>query len=169
MLWVYLSKPYGSGFFEFRTGINAVAGCCLIVLGFALFVWSARNLAHGVTINASEPSTLVVSGPYRHVRHPLYVAVALVFIGVWVFYGRWALTDIGFLLLAALLAHIAVVRYEEIATRKRVGRAYDLYCARVPRWLPRLSPAIVDDLNDHAEEAAQQTAQNATHPKGRAV
>ena len=36
-----------------------------------------------------------------------------------------------------LLAHIFVVAVEERSLRRRFGSAYDDYCARVSRWLPR--------------------------------
>jgi protein-S-isoprenylcysteine O-methyltransferase Ste14 len=122
-----------------------------------MFVWSASSLAIGVSGDATGPTALVVRGPYRHVRHPLYIAVALAFVGVWVAYGRWRIAGISFLLIISLLAHLAVVRYEEAATRRRVGQVYDLYCARVPRWVPRVSPAEVADLTAHDEKAAEQT------------
>jgi protein-S-isoprenylcysteine O-methyltransferase Ste14 len=43
--------------------------------------------------------------------------------------------------LAALLAHVQVTRIEEPLLRKRYGQAYDEYCARVPRWIPRWRPS----------------------------
>src|SRR5687768_16132937 len=81
-LWVYLSKPAGSGLLQFPSTFGAVAGGALVVLGLAVFVWSAGSLAIGVSGDATGPTALVVRGPYRHVRHPLYIAVALAFVGV---------------------------------------------------------------------------------------
>ncbi len=53
----------------------------------------------------------------------------------------WLIT--GMLLMfcvTAALAQFQVVRIEEPLLRERFGQAYDDYCARVPRWIPRLRP-----------------------------
>jgi protein-S-isoprenylcysteine O-methyltransferase Ste14 len=125
---------------------GALAGGALVILGLALFVWSARHLAAGVDRSPAGQAAFVVEGPYRYVRHPLYVAAALALVGVSVAYGRWQPADVGAFLLTGLLGHVAVVRFEEAEMRRRVGPAYDIYCARVPRWLPRWTPADVADL-----------------------
>ena len=148
-LCVYLSKPSGSSLFRFHSWPAAIAGGGFILLGVAIFAWSARNLASGVTHESRGPTALVVLGPYRYARHPLYLAVALSVLGIWTAYGRWSLSDLSLLLVVALLAHV-LVRYEEAATRQRIGPAYDLYCARVPRWIPRLTPADLSDLDKPA-------------------
>ncbi len=41
-------------------------------------------------------------------------------------------------LLFSALAHVSVVFVEEPELQRRFGRAYEDYCARVPRWFPRL-------------------------------
>jgi protein-S-isoprenylcysteine O-methyltransferase Ste14 len=144
-LWVLLRMTAG-GVLSVPSPYWALVGGALVLSGLALFVWSARHLAAGVDRTPAGQATFVVQGPYCHVRHPLYVAAALALVGVSVVYGRWRLADIGAFLLTGLLGHAAVVRFEEAEMRRRVGPAYDLYCARVPRWLPRLSRADVADL-----------------------
>ena len=99
-----------------------------------------------MTGDATGPAALVLRGPHRHVRHPLYVAVAFACIGVWIAYGRWQPADCGILLVVLTAAHLTVTHYEEPGTRSRIGPVYDLYCGRVPRWLPRIFPAEMADL-----------------------
>ena len=80
----------------------------------------------------------MVSGFYRYVRNPMYLAVisivlgeALLFGNVWVFvYG----------LIAWLATHLFVRYYEEPTLRKTYGMEYLEFCAHVRRWLPRPTP-----------------------------
>src|SRR5215471_9049111 len=78
---------------------------------------------------------LVVSGAYRFVRNPIYIAVTSMIAGQALLLGR-----IGLLIYAALLwlgFHLFVLAYEEPKMRASFGAEYEAYCARVPRWLPR--------------------------------
>ena len=59
-------------------------GIPLAVVGALGFVWSARALGASLTPypKPREPGTVVQDGPYRYVRHPIYVAGTLLFLGV---------------------------------------------------------------------------------------
>jgi protein-S-isoprenylcysteine O-methyltransferase Ste14 len=81
---------------------------------------------------------LVVTGLYRHVRNPMYVAVVSLIIGqAWIF-GTVTLLEYGGLVW--LLFHLFVLGYEEPALRASFGSEYEVFCAEVPRWVPRLKP-----------------------------
>jgi protein-S-isoprenylcysteine O-methyltransferase Ste14 len=41
-----------------------------------------------------------------------------------------------------VLAHAFVLLVEEPGLRRRFGEAYEQYCARVPRWIPRAAAAV---------------------------
>jgi len=62
----------------------AYVGIPLAVVGALGFVWAARSLGKSLTPypRPRESAELVVSGPYRYVRHPIYVAGFLFFLGV---------------------------------------------------------------------------------------
>jgi protein-S-isoprenylcysteine O-methyltransferase Ste14 len=62
----------------------AYAGIPLAVVGAVGFVWAARSLGKSLTPypRPRDGAELVVSGPYRYVRHPIYVAGFLFFLGV---------------------------------------------------------------------------------------
>ena len=83
-------------------------------------------------------SHLVVTGWYRYVRNPMYVAVLAVIVGQALIFGNVTLLEYG--ALAWLLAHIFVLAYEEPTLRGTFGEEYQLYRANVPRWIPRLTP-----------------------------
>jgi len=81
---------------------------------------------------------LVVSGLYRYVRNPIYVAVVGVILGQAVLFADWRLLGYGALIWLAF--HIFVLAYEEPTLRQSYGTEYESYRANVPRWLPRLTP-----------------------------
>jgi protein-S-isoprenylcysteine O-methyltransferase Ste14 len=139
--WVYLRKPAGSTPLDVRRGLSALAGVVLIGAGAALYAWAARTLASSVPSAVAPPAVLLMRGPYRYVRNPLYLAVAAVFVGVSTLYAPWGARDVLGAGLLAMLIHVFVAYREEPATRRRVGPAYDQYRARVPRWVPRYSRA----------------------------
>jgi len=81
-----------------------------------------------------RPTTaIVVSGPYRFTRNPMYVAMALVVIGA----GVWANTLWPLLLLPAVLPAIdrGVIAREERYLERKFGEEYRAYKSRVRRWL----------------------------------
>jgi protein-S-isoprenylcysteine O-methyltransferase Ste14 len=116
-------------------------GVVLIAGGLFVLIDSfARFAVEGIGTPAPVMPTkhLVVSGWYRYVRNPMYVAVvsvvfgqALLFANVWLFVyaaGVW-LGFQGFVML-----------YEEPTLRRIYGQDYEVYCRAVPRWIPRLKP-----------------------------
>jgi protein-S-isoprenylcysteine O-methyltransferase Ste14 len=91
---------------------------------------------HGTPVPVAPPQRLVVTGSYRFVRNPAYVAAIVLVVGQ----GLW-LGSPGVLVYAAVLwlaFHLLVVLHEEPSLRRRFGAAYDDYCAKVPRWVPRM-------------------------------
>ena len=81
---------------------------------------------------------LVVSGLYRFVRNPMYVAVVAAILGQGMVLGSVALVQYGGLVW--LLFHLFVLMYEEPTLRCAYGSEYESFCAHVPRWLPRFTP-----------------------------
>lgn len=80
---------------------------------------------------------LVVTGLYRYVRNPMYVAVVSAIVGQALIFGNVGLLEYGGRVW--LLFHVFVLVYEEPKLRASFGTKYDLFCARVPRWIPRLT------------------------------
>jgi protein-S-isoprenylcysteine O-methyltransferase Ste14 len=78
--------------------------------------------------------TLVVRGPYRYVRHPFYVAIALQMLGGGLVTANW------FILLAGIIPFAFLVARTRIEERKlvdRFGVEYQDYMRRVGRFVPR--------------------------------
>jgi len=80
----------------------------------------------------TEP--LVIQGPYRYVRHPLYLGVVLLVLG-W-----WLLLDYSFLLFSAIILlfwfNFVVANFEEKELRAIFGEQYNQYSKEVPKMIP---------------------------------
>jgi protein-S-isoprenylcysteine O-methyltransferase Ste14 len=138
--------PWSMTQWEFRPPFLAVeatrlAGVALIIAGVPGVLDSfARFALEGLGTPApiAPPRNLVVSGLYRYVRNPIYVAVVAVILGQGLLFADRDLLVYGALLW--LFFHIAVIVFEEPSLRQSFGAEYESYCAHVPRWLPRLTP-----------------------------
>jgi len=136
-----LEKPAGLSFTDLRPGPPGWIGVALISAGAVLLLWSMLWLDRIIQDPAAPQTLLVTSGPYGYVRNPLYLAGAIVGVGIATLYAPWSLAKAGRAILVALLVHAAVVRLEEPRTRGRLGPIYEEYCRRVPRWIPGLKPS----------------------------
>ena len=79
--------------------------------------------------------TLVVSGFYRHVRNPMYVAVSALIFGQAILFASWGAALYGVVVVAAFDTFVRL--YEEPTLRRAYGEAYVAYRAATPRWIPR--------------------------------
>lgn len=105
-----------------------------IVVALAAEVW--RIWAAG-TIHKTEE--LTTGGPYAYVRHPLYVGSCAHAVAYSLMSGHWA--SFFFVLPLFALVYGAAVATEEAMLHKVFGESYAAYCRRVPRFVPRLTPA----------------------------
>ena len=107
--------------------------------GSAALVWCARDFVvrgGGTPLPVEPPRELVVGGLYRNVRNPMYVGGLLIQAGTILWYGSLAQVGYWFLLFAGVGLFVRL--YEEPYLRTTFGMAYEEYCHRVPRWIPRL-------------------------------
>jgi protein-S-isoprenylcysteine O-methyltransferase Ste14 len=110
------------------------------VIGGALALWCILTFAlvgKGTPAPFDPPRQLVVAGPYRFVRNPMYIGAGLALAGAALFYRSVSL--LGYVGLFLLATHAFVVWYEEPALTRLFPQEYQTYRAHVRRWLPRLS------------------------------
>jgi protein-S-isoprenylcysteine O-methyltransferase Ste14 len=131
---------------EFRPAFLAaeltrLAGVALIIAGMPGLLDSFTRFALeglGTPAPIAPTRNLVLSGLYRHVRNPMYVAVVAIIFGQALLFADWRLFAYGALIWLAF--HIFVLAYEEPTLRQSYGAEYESYLANVPRWLPRFTP-----------------------------
>ena len=119
-------------------GAAQVAGVVVGASGAILALWCIATfiaIGRGTPAPFDPPRRLVVVGPYRLVRNPMYLGAGLALAGAALFYESWAL--LGYCAAFALVTHLFVVGYEEPTLRASFGAPYIGYCERVRRWWPR--------------------------------
>jgi protein-S-isoprenylcysteine O-methyltransferase Ste14 len=132
----YIPRTAGA-FLHPRTGtwltvaaIPAAFGAALLLYCILEFAWFGL----GTLAPIDPPRNLVVRGPYRYVRNPMYLGVLLVLASETVafrsrFLPRYALAFLVFV-------NLFVRYYEEPTLLRKFGDSYKQYCAMVPRWFP---------------------------------
>lgn len=120
-----------------RFGALQLAGMIVGAAGAAIAIWCILTfvfVGRGTPAPFDPPRRLVMRGPYRYVRNPMYLGAGLALAGAALFYWTgvlWAYAG-GFL----LLMHLLVMFYEEPALRRTFGEDYEMYCRQVRRWWP---------------------------------
>lgn len=116
-------------------GLRVLAGCALIALGVGAAGWAIawmRRTRQDPDPRKSTPE-LILAGPFRHSRNPIYVGMAALQAGLALALGNlWLL-----LLLAPTLWILTryVIEREEAYLAGKFGEAYESYRRSVRRWL----------------------------------
>jgi protein-S-isoprenylcysteine O-methyltransferase Ste14 len=116
-----------------------IAGIVLGAAGAAFGLWCIFAfvfIGKGTQMPLDPPRHLVVRGPYKFVRNPMYVGAGLALAGAALYFGSLALIMYGAVL--GVITHLFVLFYEEPVLAKKFGPEYDAYRRQVGRWLPRL-------------------------------
>ena len=116
----------------------AVCGCLLAVAGSALVIRSRRELgsAWSFVPTVVQGTGLVTTGPYRLVRHPIYLSLVLLAAGEALAFGSWPALIIvlsGIVPTLAWRAHA-----EEALLSQTFGESYALYRKQTGMITPRL-------------------------------
>lgn len=131
LAWSGVARPASLGPLE-------IAGIVAGVAGGTLALWCVLTFAlvgNGTPAPFDPPRKLVVRGPYRHVRNPMYLGAALALAGAAIVYR--SLPVLGYLGLFVVATHTFVVWYEEPTLARLFGAQYEAYRAAVGRWLPK--------------------------------
>jgi protein-S-isoprenylcysteine O-methyltransferase Ste14 len=121
--------------------IARVLGAALIVAGLPILLDSFARFALqglGTPAPVMPPELLVVTGFYRYVRNPIYVAVTALIAGQGLLFGSVTVLEYGAIVWAGFF--LFVVAYEEPALGAQFADEYKRYRANVRRWLPRITP-----------------------------
>ena len=114
-------------------GLVQILAMLIIVAGAALAIASILTFAFigkGTPAPFDPPRKLVVAGPYRWVRNPMYIGAGLVLLGA-------AIGLVLYTIVFWSMAHLFVLFYEEPVLRRTFGADYDAYTAARRRWIPR--------------------------------
>ncbi len=123
-----LPPPELLAWIELLGGIVACLGFALAVNCFVLFARRRTTI-----LPSGQPSRLVLTGPYRFTRNPMYLALILSYLGLTVQMGY--LWGVLLLPLPWLGLQFYLIPFEEGRLHAEFGRAYSEYRTRVRRWL----------------------------------
>jgi protein-S-isoprenylcysteine O-methyltransferase Ste14 len=141
-----------------RTGWQRIARRIRVPMGFivaAVFLWLARPtwVTLGLSLLLVLPglwlrgyaagyvrknAELTTTGPYGYTRNPLYLGSMSIAFGFGAAAGNWWI--VGTLAALFLAIYLPTIQSEEAFLRSRFA-GFDEYAARVPRLLPRFTPA----------------------------
>lgn len=111
-------------------------GIVLVVVGLAIGAPAALAFRRaGTEIQPTSPSNrvLVVTGPFRFTRNPMYLGMLVMMIGIAFLIGSWPmlLAPLAFF----ILMNAVSMPFEEDKMARQFGDAYAAYKSRVRRWL----------------------------------
>jgi protein-S-isoprenylcysteine O-methyltransferase Ste14 len=107
-----------------------VVGAILLLSSFALFFLTFRENAYlspAVRVQTERGHTVVSTGPYQYVRHPMYATAIIFLIGTTLLLGSWTGLVVGLILVVG----IAVRAVQEERTLLAELPGYDAYLAQV--------------------------------------
>jgi protein-S-isoprenylcysteine O-methyltransferase Ste14 len=140
-LWIYFVPRWivGSHAFDNPRPLGWIVVAIGAVIGLPC-VWEFAWRGLGTPAPFDPPRRLVITGPYRFVRNPMYVGMGIALIG-----EALVFPNIMWLMLAMVVSLWAVVsvfiiQYEEPTLRRMFGADYEAYFREVHRWIPRLRP-----------------------------
>lgn len=120
-------------------------GVTISLAGFGLRASAARALGSlwSVHIEIRQHHRIVETGPFRWIRHPIYVSLLIDVLGGVIILESWSA------LIVFVVVYFPIVmwrlRREERAMCENLGRDYQNYAARVPALIPNLQGSRHDN------------------------
>ena len=126
-----ITRPAAIGAWQVAGMLVGASGAAFALTCILTFVLVGK----GTPAPFDPPRELVVQGPYRVVRNPMYLGAGLALAGAALFYRSTPL--LGYVGLFLVITHLFVVLYEEPTLRHTFPGDYEAYCRRVGRWWPK--------------------------------
>jgi protein-S-isoprenylcysteine O-methyltransferase Ste14 len=135
LAWAGISRPIEISWPQILGIAIGSLGAALALSCVAVFA----RIGKGTPAPFDPPRRLVMRGPYRFVRNPMYIGAAFALAGAALFFTSLSLFAFvcGFL----LVCHCFILIYEEPTLRHSFGQEYTAYCEHVKRWWPLFGTA----------------------------
>ncbi len=116
--------------------LTGVLGIVVLALGLGFAVWARLHLGANWSsaVTVKDQHTLIRSGPYRYVRHPIYTGLLLGVVGTAIVIGQWR----G---VASLVIAFAALVYKSRIEERRMEQTFPEY-ADYRRTTPALIPFL---------------------------
>jgi protein-S-isoprenylcysteine O-methyltransferase Ste14 len=120
---------------------SQVLGLVLLAIGAAISlscVLAFGTHGRGTPAPFDPPRALVKNWLYSQVRNPMYLGLGVLLTGEALLFPQRRGVILGMMAVLFVVVHLFVVLYEEPTLRRLFGPAYEEYCRKVPRWIPRV-------------------------------
>ena len=111
-------------------------GVALVAIGIAISIWAFWLFrCEGTEIDPTSETkkSLVVRGPFRFTRNPMYLGLVILTLGIAFWVGALPMFAVPLLVFAT--ANWAHIPFEEVKMRRQFGAAFDDYMRQVGRWI----------------------------------
>ena len=140
-LWMYFVPRWSIG----ETAFDSPLPLGWIVVGIGALiglpcVWEFAWRGLGTPAPFDPPRRLVITGPYRFVRNPMYVGMGIALLGEALVFPNLTFLMLGLIVALWCVVSLFIIGYEEPTLRSMFGHDYEEYCHQVRRWIPRLRP-----------------------------
>ncbi len=125
---LFINAPWGI--------IAAIIGLAVYVAGFLLMTWALITLGRHYQLGGSAPRSddqLIVAGPYKLIRHPMYAAALSITLGLIGLIQSWIFVGVLGIYLLLILPLIAM---EEAGLRQAYGTPYSVYQHQTRKLIP---------------------------------
>ena len=116
-----------------------LVGILLIPIGMLFIIWANYTLLHIGKIGLrnrepmQRPSNLVLAGPFRFTRNPIYLGNLLMLLGLVIVWS--SVVTAFFLILLYIIFRYVFIKKEEVILEEEFGDAYRDFKNRVRRWI----------------------------------
>jgi protein-S-isoprenylcysteine O-methyltransferase Ste14 len=117
-----------------------LVGFIIYIPTICLYLWGMVTLGRFFGVSTTKGADLysghqlVKKGPYRFIRHPMYLAVMLAAMGAFMVFLTWAM--VIFLPMSSIVIRRASQEEELLA--HEFGEEWQSYARQVPKWIPRI-------------------------------
>jgi protein-S-isoprenylcysteine O-methyltransferase Ste14 len=128
-----------------KNGVFQHLGLVFIAVGVVAYIWCSGSFvfyAKGTPIPFTPTKELVVTGLYKFVRNPLYIAGTLVLAGETLLFQSIGIFIYTLVMFGVFHVHVLM---EETHLENTFGKKYEQYRRSVPRWIPRFKSYGEDD------------------------
>ncbi|NUN46726.1 isoprenylcysteine carboxylmethyltransferase family protein [bacterium] len=136
--------------FLFITGtydtIPFITGTLLIVIGESLRIMAVGYIGKESRVSGVTAPILITSGPYAHMRNPIYTGNILIYLGFTALSNSFLILAIPCVFIFFGMIYYCIVIYEETYLRKKFGTDYELYSQLTPRLIPKYR-TIYEDIH----------------------
>ena len=126
-----IPSPHVFGIQQLFGLVLVLASAVLVISCILAFVFIGK----GTQAQFDAPRHLVIRGPYRVIRNPMYLGATGVLAGAALYYGSAALSI--YAIVFWIFTHCRVVFFEEPALARTFGKEYEIYRSSVGRWIHR--------------------------------